>query len=330
MFKAGMTPTGHMRRALRLAKKGEGWVLPNPMVGALIVKNGKRIGEAWHQKFGEDHAEVLALKSCTESCEGATLYVTLEPCNHQGKTPPCTKAIIESGIKKVVIAGADPSRAGAEELRKAGLEVELGLLENEARAMNAAFYTFHERKRPFITLKAAISIDGKISSSSATQTKLSGKQAQKKVHKLRHEHHAILIGANTLKVDDPHLGVRDIEGRDPLRILLSHKELAPNTHFLRDNNHLILKGSIKEILKTCYKKGILSILVEGGQKVFDQFLKEKCVDQVILFQSPILLGSKAYDFSKEPIITSFKRQSVQKCGRDLMIQLTPEWEVNNS
>ncbi|MEK7146115.1 MAG: bifunctional diaminohydroxyphosphoribosylaminopyrimidine deaminase/5-amino-6-(5-phosphoribosylamino)uracil reductase RibD, partial [Patescibacteria group bacterium] len=162
-------PTAQMRRALRLAEKGRGWVLPNPMVGAILVKDGERIGEGFHQKYGEDHAEVAALKNMKGSAEGATLYVTLEPCSHTGKTPPCAEAVIKAGIKKVVIAVKDPSEKvngkGIELLKKAGIEVELGLLEKEARDLNKNFFTFHEKKRPFISAKVALSLDGKMAES---------------------------------------------------------------------------------------------------------------------------------------------------------------------
>ena len=159
------TPAWHMRRALRLAEKGQGFVLPNPMVGAVIIKNGKRIGEGYHPAYGEAHAEINALNSCELSPEGASLYVTLEPCDHYGKTEPCTQAIIKSGIKHVVIASLDPSREGVKTLQEAGIKVEYGLLEEQAKNLNKAFFVYHEQKRPFITLKAALTLDGKIAES---------------------------------------------------------------------------------------------------------------------------------------------------------------------
>lgn len=318
-----------MRRALRLAEKARGWTLPNPLVGAILVKDGKRIGEGYHTKFGAAHAEVEALKSCKESPEGATLYVTLEPCCHQGKTGPCTKALIESGITKVVVASLDPSDKvngkGVAELREAGIEVELGLLKEEAEALNREFYTFHKKKRPFVTLKVALSLDGKIAATPGEETAITGTAAKKQVHLLRHEHQAILVGAGTVLADDPHLGVREVEGRDPLRIILKGKRKLPkDAQVFRDENFLVLESqSIPELMDTLYEKGILSILVEGGHEVFTSFLKEKLLDELHIFQAPILLGKKALSFAELPEALPFRLKKSHQLGQDLWLTLTP-------
>lgn len=314
-----------MRRALRLAEKARGWTLPNPMVGALIMKDGKRIGEGYHSKFGEAHAEVEALKNCTESPEGATLYVTLEPCCHTGKTPPCTDAILKSGIQKVIIATLDPSEKmngkGAQILRDAGIEVELGLLKEEARELNRDFFIFHRQKRPFITLKAALSLDCKISNSRDEETPLTGEKAQKQVHLLRHLHQAILVGSGTVLADDPHLGVRLIEGRSPLRIILEGKRKLPkNAKVFRDENFLILKEeSLPKILNSLYEQGIVSVLVEGGHEVFTSFLEAGIVDEFKLFFSPQFLGEKALPFAALNNPIALHKISLQEFGKDFLL-----------
>lgn len=326
-------PAWHMNRALRLAEKAKGWTLPNPMVGAVLVKEGKRIGEGYHTRYGAAHAEVEALQNASTSPQGSTLYVTLEPCCHQGKTPPCTKAILESGITKVVIATLDPSEKvsgkGVQELRSAGIEVEIGLLEDEARQLNRFFFTYHEKKRPFITLKAAISLDGKIAGGPGEQTKLTGMPAQKYLHALRHEHEAILIGAGTAITDDPHLGVRYVEGRDPLRVILTEdRTLDQNLNIFRDENYWILKGkTVSEVLEELYQKEITSVLVEGGQKVFESFLAAQAVDELQLFLAPLFLGEEALAFAK--IKTPLKLKNIHRkmLGKDFLLQAIPEFEA---
>lgn len=318
-------PAWVMRRALRLAEKARGWTLPNPMVGAVLVKNGERIGEGYHTRHGADHAEVEALKSCSESPAGATLYVTLEPCCHHGKTPPCTDAILASGIKKVVIASLDPSEKvngkGAQILREAGIEVEVGLLQGEAEELNRAFTTFHQKNRPFITLKVAMSLDGKIAKQRGEETVLTGKQTQKQVHRLRHEHQAILVGAGTILADDPHLGVRLVEGRDPLRIILEGKRKLPrNAQVFRDDNVLVLKDqSIETLLPRLVEENVQSVLVEGGQEVFESFLAAGIVDELHVFQAPVILGDEALAFCKNPF--AFELKHSRNLGQDLWLSL---------
>ncbi|MFA6024632.1 MAG: bifunctional diaminohydroxyphosphoribosylaminopyrimidine deaminase/5-amino-6-(5-phosphoribosylamino)uracil reductase RibD [Candidatus Gracilibacteria bacterium] len=320
-------PAWQMRRALRLAEKGRGWVLPNPMVGAVILKGEERIGEGYHQKWGGPHAEIEALNSCTESPEGATLFVTLEPCCHHGKTPPCTEAIIKSGIKKVVVACKDPSKKvngkGVLELEAAGITVEVGVLEEAARSLNEAFFTFHEKNRPFITLKMAISLDGKIAAKKGEESPITGEKTRRQVHILRKNHQAILVGAGTVLSDDPHLGVRLVEGNDPLRIILKGKRALPKTaKIFRDDNVLILENqNIEDLLDTLYEKGIVSILVEGGSEVFTAFLESKKVDRVEVFQAPLVLGEKALPFAALTEPLAFERLNTTQVGQDFWITM---------
>jgi diaminohydroxyphosphoribosylaminopyrimidine deaminase/5-amino-6-(5-phosphoribosylamino)uracil reductase len=320
-----------MKRALRLAKQAQGWVLPNPMVGAVIVKNDERISDGFHESFGGPHAEINALKKCKDP-KGATLYVTLEPCCHSGKTPPCTKAIIESGIKKVVIASLDPSEKvsgkGLAELQAAGIECELGLLEEEAKLINRDFFTFHTLKRPFVTLKVGMSLDAKVSEREGFQTAITGKRTQKMVHLLRHRHHGILVGAGTLLTDNPHLGVRSIEGRDPLRIVFKGKrELPKDLDVFRDGNHLVLEGGdLLQYMDSLYEAGVISVLVEGGPKIFRSFLEAKICDELHAFIAPKILGVQALDAFQNIESISFLTQSVRKSGQDLHYILTPKWD----
>jgi diaminohydroxyphosphoribosylaminopyrimidine deaminase/5-amino-6-(5-phosphoribosylamino)uracil reductase len=329
-------PAWHMRRALRLAEQGKPWTFPNPLVGAVIVKNGKRIGEGFHAKFGESHAEVVALNACEEDPHGATLYVSLEPCCHEGKTPPCTQAVINSGIKKVVISVLDPSEKvagkGIQILKDAGIEVEIGLLEEEARKLNRFFFTTHEKKRPFVTLKMALSLDGKIASTPGERSFLTGKKAQKQTHILRSEHEAILVGAGTVLTDNPHLGVREIEGRDPLRVVLKGKRnLAGDLQIFRDENVLVLEElSIPEVMELLFKKGITSILVEGGSEIATQFIEAKAVDEFRLFYAPVFLGEKGLSFAKLQEEIRLSVDSVQECGSDIFLTAHPLWDGNNS
>lgn len=325
----------HMKRALRLAGKGLGWTLPNPMVGAVLVKEGERIGEGYHHRFGTAHAEVEALLACREAGfdpSGATLYVTLEPCSHQGKTPPCVGAILESGIRKVIIAELDPSEKvhgkGVEILQGAGVEVEVGLSREEARNLNRFFYTLHEKKRPWITLKVAMSLDGKIAESKGVETRLTGMPAKRYVHALRHEHQAILVGAGTVLADDPHLGVREVEGRDPLRIILKGKRKLPSElQIFRDENILLCDGKdLKRLMTELAEKEICSILVEGGQEVFTSFLDAGLVDECQFLYAPRVLGAKSLSFSNAT--RGFTLTSVHSkiLGKDILVTGKPEWD----
>jgi len=321
-----------MRRALRLSEKGKGFVLPNPMVGAVLVKDGERIADGYHQAYGHDHAEVMAIKSAKGETNGATLYVTLEPCSHHGQTPPCTDAIISAGIKKLVIAAEDPSRDGIRVLKEAGIEVEVGLLEDEARKLNKAFYCFHEKKRPYVTLKAALSLDGKIASEPGSQTKITHDLSRKLCHVMRHEHHAILVGAGTVLTDNPRLGVRDIEGRDPLRLIWKgSRELDTSLNIFRDENYRILKSeSIQELLKEAHELGVQSILVEGGSNVHSQFIDSGQWDAMELFYGATILGNKGVSFYDSNLNHSLKIRNVRQCGPDILLSVTPSWDSDPS
>ncbi|QQR54961.1 bifunctional diaminohydroxyphosphoribosylaminopyrimidine deaminase/5-amino-6-(5-phosphoribosylamino)uracil reductase RibD [Candidatus Peregrinibacteria bacterium] len=318
-----------MNRALRLAEKGRGWTEPNPMVGAILMKDGKRIGEGYHTKYGAAHAEVEALRDCEAKGldpRGATLYVTLEPCCHHGKTPPCVEAVLASGIERMVVAAEDPNPKvagkGLARLREAGVVVEVGLLEKQARELNRFFYHFHETGCPWVTLKAALSLDGKIAVKRGEQCWLTGAAAKRYVHGLRHEHQAILVGAGTVLADDPHLGVREVPGRDPLRVILKDDRPLPSAlQIFRDENVLVLEeNSIKKILKVLAEQNVHSLLVEGGQKIFTAFVKAKAVDEVQLLMAPVFLGQKALDFLDEDLPFTLEEVTHKKLGPDLLLK----------
>ncbi|MBI2612350.1 bifunctional diaminohydroxyphosphoribosylaminopyrimidine deaminase/5-amino-6-(5-phosphoribosylamino)uracil reductase RibD [Candidatus Kaiserbacteria bacterium] len=312
-----------MHEALRLAKKGAGWTNPNPMVGAVIVKGTRVTARGFHKRAGKSHAEIEALSEAGEGARGATLYVNLEPCAHFGKTPPCVDAIIQAGIKRVVCATKDPNPRvngkGITRLRKAGIPVRVGACANEARALNEAFFTFHRKKRPFIGLKYAASLDGKLSTRTGDSKWITNKEARAYARSLRGSYQAVLVGIRTILSDDPHLGVRAQGKRDPLRIILDPDLRIPlSAKVLRDQNVLIaasfgaprrkkmalekrgstillFKGKgipLRGLLRELRKRNIVSILVEGGGKTIGSFLDERLLDRVYAFYAPVLIGGK--------------------------------------
>ena len=317
----------YIRNCFKLAEKGKGHVSPNPFVGAVLVKNGKVIGKGYHKKYGAAHAEVNAIKNAIENVSGSTLYCNLEPCCHTNKqTPPCVPLIIQKKIKRVVISNPDPNKEvngkGVKQLRDAGIEVITGILEDEGKELNKFYFKYAAKKLPYITLKVAQSLDGKISKSKNKQTWLTGKEAIKFVHKLRSEYDAVLVGANTIKVDNPLLTVREVKGRNPIRIIIDGKLSIPLNSKVLNNNEpdktwiftsqkskqkkliqLENKGvkifsvkpaadgriNLKSVLKVIAKNRINSVLVEGGQEIFSQFFSQKLFDELIVLQSPKIL-----------------------------------------
>ena len=275
----------YMRRALELARHGELDASPNPMVGAVIVDpSGRIIGEGWHRKCGQGHAEVNAVASVAEESllRDATMYVTLEPCAHYGKTPPCAELIIRKGIPRVVIGCADPfakvAGKGIKMLRDAGVEVHVGLLEDECKALNVKFMTAHSLHRPYITLKWAESADGFIDG--AISTPLS----QVAVHRLRATHDAILVGSGTWLADQPSLSTRAFAGHSPKRVVLDRRgrlrDLPDDVIPLRDY------ASLEDAMRQLYEQGISSVLVEGGAEVLRSFLAEGVFDAIRVERSP--------------------------------------------
>ena len=226
-----MTDTDYMRLALDLAKRGLGWTAPNPMVGAVIVKEGRVIGQGWHARCGEAHAERNALSRCTESPVGATMYVTLEPCCHYGRQPPCTEAILQAGIARVVVGSDDPNPLvagkGIDILRRAGVEVETGVLKDACDAINQVFFHYIRTKRPYVVMKYAMTLDGKIATRTGASRWITGQAARRRVHQDRHRYSAIMAGVGTVLADDPLLTCRMEGGKNPLRVICDSRLRTP-------------------------------------------------------------------------------------------------------
>jgi diaminohydroxyphosphoribosylaminopyrimidine deaminase/5-amino-6-(5-phosphoribosylamino)uracil reductase len=311
-----------MRLALELAWKGIGSVEPNPAVGCVIVKNHKIIGKGFHKKFGGPHAEINTLKSCKKSPAGATMYITLEPCCHYGKTPPCTKAIIKAGIKKVIAATKDPTKKvngkGFTILKKAGIQVITGICQNEAQILNAPFFKFAQTQKPWVIIKWAQSADGFLARNDKKRW-ITNSKSRKNAHKLRRKVQAILVGINTVLADNPMLTARPDTGRQPLRVVLDSQLKIPlncnliktakktpvciftiikDTKIKQKGVEIIKIGkysgkiNLKSVLVELGKRNIQQLLVEGGEKVITSFLKQKLADEIIIYTSNEKLGKK--------------------------------------
>lgn len=315
----------YMKKAIKLAKLGEGKVAPNPLVGCVIVKNDKIIGKGYHEKYGELHAERNALNNCSESPKGATLYVNLEPCCHQGKTPPCTEAIIEAKIAKVVIGTLDCNPVvagkGVAKLQEAGIEVIVGVLEDKCKKLNEIFFHYISTRQPFVALKYAMTLDGKIATYIGDSKWITNEKSREHVHKLRNKYSAIMVGVNTVIADDPMLNCRIDGGVDPIRVICDSNLRIPieskivqtakdirtivvttrsedsKVELLLNNKVevLITSGktvSLKEVLNYLAQSSVDSVLVEGGGTLQSSFIREKLVDKVYAYISPKIVGGE--------------------------------------
>lgn len=320
-----MNDSDYMQEALHLARKGEGWVNPNPMVGAVLVKNKKIIGKGCHEKFGGLHAERNALANASESPEGSTLYVTLEPCCHYGKTPPCTEAILQSGIQRVVIGTLDPNPLvagkGAQILRSAGIQVDVGILEEECRELIRIFSHFITTQKPYVIMKYAMTMDGKTAAYTGRSRWITGEAARAHVHQLRHNCMGIMVGVNTVLQDDPLLTCRLEQGKNPIRIVADTHLRTPLSSRIvqtasqvpvilatcqkdpsrlspyRDAGCTVLtikeeQGhlSIPDLMEALGKQKIDSILLEGGGTLNWGMLKNHAVHRICTYIAPMLLG----------------------------------------
>lgn len=350
-----------MARALVLARLGWGQVAPNPMVGAVIVRDGAVVGEGAHRRFGEQHAEVEALAAAGEAARASTLFVTLEPCMHFGKTPPCTTAIINAGVARVVIAARDPNPdagGGAERLREAGIQVDIGVLAEEARELNAPFFHAFHSDRPWVTLKLAISLDGAIADVTRKPAWLTGPEARRRVHHLRAGADATGVGMGTVLCDDPLLTVRDADPPriPPARVIFSRTGRLPLTSRLAQRaaeapvmvfaevpdpsyDHelaslgveVIATTSLTDTLRILRLRGVRSLLVEGGASLAGSLLSGSLVDRLVLFQAPLLLGEgglPAFAQFSSTIAESrrWRRLHSEWIGDDHMMVLSPEIE----
>ena len=359
-----MTDQEYMLRAIQLAKKGEGWTNPNPMVGAVIVKDGKIIGEGYHKKYGELHAERNAIAPLTESAEGVVIYVTLEPCCHHGKTPPCTEAIIEQKIRKVVIGSRDPNPKvagkGVQMLREAGVTVVEDFMREECDQLNPVFFHYITTKTPYVVMKYAMTLDGKIATKTGASKWITGESARKEVQHMRHQYMGIMAGIGTVLADDPMLNVR-VEGwKSPVRIVCDSKLRIPpgsqivksaekyrtivayaeqknakekikilhtmgvETIYCPDEKNQI---DLKKLMADLGNRGIDSILLEGGGTLNDSALRAGIVKEVQAFVAPKLFGGVAGKTPVEGIGVELPSEAVElkytdicQIGEDIRIK----------
>jgi diaminohydroxyphosphoribosylaminopyrimidine deaminase / 5-amino-6-(5-phosphoribosylamino)uracil reductase len=317
----------YMQLAIKLARKGNGYVSPNPLVGAVIVKNGRIVGQGYHKRYGGDHAEINAIKNAKEDVAGATLYVTLEPCCHEGKTPPCVESITRNKFRKVVIGTIDAnplvSRKGIDYLQNKGIEVKAGILEDECRSLNEIFFHYMETGLPFVTVKYAQTLDGRIATANGQSQWISSPASLKFAHKLRASHDAVLVGVQTVIADDPELTVRRVRGRNPLRVvvdsglkiplqakilqntsgaktLIATTKTADNPQFqsiAASGVELITvdadnqgKVDLNKLFRMLAERGVSSILVEGGAQIITSVLKNDLACRLVTIIAPKIIG----------------------------------------
>lgn len=332
MFNPNFSDDNFMRQALELAKRGEGYVEPNPMVGCVLVRDSQVIGQGFHTRFGQPHAEIEAIRNAETDLVGVTCYVTLEPCSHFGKTPPCVNAILQTGIRRVVVAMCDPNPQvngrGLQILRDAGIEVTENVLEAEARQLNAPYLTLLEKHRPWILAKWAMTLDGKLAARTGSSRWISGEASRQVVQQLRSRMDAVMIGSGTARQDDPLLTVRIPDPRRiPLRIVLdSHAGISPASSLVQSGNEVptlivvhsdalsdrldILRQSgcevlvlpnnqpgnhreqIEALLKHLAERRLTNLLVEGGSRLFGTLFDMKLIDEVHTFIAPKLIGGE--------------------------------------
>jgi diaminohydroxyphosphoribosylaminopyrimidine deaminase/5-amino-6-(5-phosphoribosylamino)uracil reductase len=306
-----------LERALELAERGRGTTNPNPVVGAVLVRDGEVVGEGWHERKGEPHAEVNAIAGAGDRAQGSTLYVTLEPCSHVGSTPPCTQAVIDAGVTKVVVGTRDPSAAaggGLEQLREAGIEAEVadGELAFEARKQIEAWLTWVTKSRPFVTYKAAMTLDGRLTVPGSRW--ISGEESRRLVHELRAASDAVAVGMGTARADRPALTARDVGAvRQPRRLVFGS---GPTP----DGVELELRsGPLEEELGELAGEGVQSLLLEGGPTLATAFLQAGLVDKLLVFVAPKLAGAGPTLFGELDEPVELSRFETRRVGEDLLL-----------
>jgi diaminohydroxyphosphoribosylaminopyrimidine deaminase/5-amino-6-(5-phosphoribosylamino)uracil reductase len=300
-----------LERALELAERGRGTTHPNPVVGAVVVRDGEVVGEGWHERKGGPHAEVRALEAAGELARGATMYVTLEPCTRHGSTPPCADAIVEAGVAKVVVGTADPTQEGAARLREAGVEVEL-LDVWEARRQNEAWLTWATQGRPFVTYKAAVTLDGRMTVPG--QRWVSGEESRRLVHELRADSDAVAVGMGTVRADNPRLDARDVDAvRQPRRLAFGKGPLP-------EGSELELRaGELEPELRELAREGVQSLLLEGGATLASSFLRAGLVDKLLVFVAPKLPGAGPKFVATLPEPMPLTRLTARRVGEDVLL-----------
>jgi diaminohydroxyphosphoribosylaminopyrimidine deaminase/5-amino-6-(5-phosphoribosylamino)uracil reductase len=351
-----------LARALELAAKGVGRTSPNPAVGAVIVRNGRVMGEGFHRRAGLPHAEIEALRQVNGTARGATLYVTLEPCSHYGRTPPCADALVAAGITRVVVGMVDPNPLvrgrGIRRLRRAGIEVKTGVLKDACLRINEDFICFVKTGKPFVTVKLAASLDGRIATANGDSQWISGEHSRRIVHELRNRVDAVLVGAETVRTDNPQLTCRMRGGRDPVRVIVDGRlTLDPQARVCTQRSNaatlvftseaqthstkaaaLTQRGvevvglagtdrqiALRPLLKELGQRGIKSVMIEGGGQIAASALREGVVDKVVFFYAPLLLGSEGramigpLNVDRVALGYALHTLEVERSGNDMMV-----------
>ncbi len=356
-----MTDEAYMRLALSLARRRKGLTHPNPTVGCVVVRDGEVVGLGYHEGPGYPHAEVVALEQAGKKAEGSTVYVTLEPCTHFGRTPPCTDALLRAGVRRVVVATLDRNELvagkGVERLKGEGVEVEVGVCEEEANLLNEDFFTFISERRPFVTLKLAQTLDGRVATSSGESKWISSPESRRFAHRLRIEASAVLVGITTVLRDDPALTVRHIPTeKQPLRVVIDPQlDIPLNSKVVKDKTartlvvfqerkpgleeSLIEEGvdllymekiDLKVLLRELAKREVVHLLVEGGAYTVSRFLEEGLWDRFVLFQAPKLFGGgvgiEGLDVSRVEEALRLKLRREWKLGEDRVFEYVPVME----
>ena len=353
---------GYMSEALRLAKQGCFTTHPNPRVGCVIVSDGDIVGKGWHQSYGGPHAEIHALRDAGKKAKKATAYITLEPCSHHGKTGPCDEALIEAGVSRIVYATEDPfeknDKSMPDKLNDAGISVSVGLLRDEAKQLNRGFFSRVINKKPFVTLKLGVSIDGATAMESGESQWITGEVARKDVQKLRASSGAILTGSGTIKIDNPSLTVRDetLNAIDPIRVIIDTKlQTAPDAKIYQDDkttwifcvddeNKTLFQNkntevfkveknenyvNLRSVLEILAKKGINDLLVEAGSHLCGALIREELVNEFVIYQAPLIMGSNTrkmfhtpgYNKLNESLRINIKES--KKLGEDIKMIAEP-------
>tara|TARA_Y100000310_G_scaffold342765_1_gene447339 strand:+ start:1264 stop:2334 length:1071 start_codon:yes stop_codon:yes gene_type:complete len=346
----------YMEIAIQLAEKGKGYVSPNPVVGCIIVKRGKIVGKGYHKKCGQEHAEINAIKAAGKKTNNATMYINLEPCSHWGKTPPCTEKVVEAGIREVIVGIEDPNSLvdGYKELKFRGLKTKIGILKEKAKKVNEIYLKYAKAKKPFVILKLAMSLDGKIATSSGDSKYITGREARKYVHQIRNDVDAVMVGINTVIRDNPLLDSRLIKGKNPIKVIVdSSLKISEKAKVLKDPSKVIiattkkapkrkidklhLKGitvltlkpqkglvSLKELMTELGKSEITSVMIEGGAELSGNAIKENMVDKILMFSAPKIIGNglgpiKNLGIKKVNKAIKLKDTSTKNIGKDVLV-----------
>ena len=347
----------YMELAIKLAEKGKGTTSPNPMVGCIIVKRGRIVGKGFHKKAGTEHAEVLAIQDAGKKAMNSTMYVTLEPCSHWGRTPPCTEKIVESGVREVIIGMKDPNPLvhGYMELKARGLKTKIGILEEEAEKLNEPYAKWMKFKKPFVVIKVAMSADGRIATKTGDSKYITSKEARTLVHQVRTEVDAVMVGVNTVLRDNPELTPRLYKGKDPLKIVVdSNLKIPRNCNLMKDPSRLVVatttkasksdvqklqdkgirviitkpdKGMVdlKELMKELGKSEIINVMIEGGSELNSSAINAGLVDKIMIFTAPKLIGNGKgaignLGITKIAKAINLKDPVCRLVGKDLLIE----------